>query len=139
MIESIETFENISPKFEDLNDHVGIQKALSSLIYPFIKLIELINKSIEKVKEFDGTTQKGEIQYDNFVEKMKTKIEQLNNISKIIAKKINETRETINFERLDLLILELGEESIQHINRINSMKKNIDKTKEEIKKKIGRS
>ena len=136
MIESIETFENISPKFEDLNDHVRIQKALSSLIYPFIKIIELINKSIEKLKEFDGTTQKGEIQYDNFVEKMKTKIEQLNNISKIIAKKINETRETINFERLDLLILELGEESIQHINSINSMKKNIDKTKEEIKKKL---
>ena len=77
------------------------------------------------------------------VDKMKTICEKLNHKSKIIAEKINETRETINLKRLELPVLELEEVNVQDINSsINSMKEKIDKTnkenekiKEELKKK----
>ena len=66
------------------------------------------------------------------VDKMKTICEKLNHKSKIIAEKINETRETINLKRLELPVLELEEVNVQDINSsINSMKEKIDKTKKE--------
>ena len=143
MVEGIRIFENISPKFEDLNDRETIQKAIMSIINPLTKITELINKSKEKLKEVDGTPQFKEKQNENFVDKMKTICEQLNNKSKIIAEKINETREEINLKRIELPALELEEVNAQDItSNINSMKEKIDKTnkenekiKEELKKK----
>lgn len=135
MDKGISIFENISPKFEDLNDQETIQKAMISLIFPLGEITELINKSKEKLKEIDRTPQNKENQNDNLVDKMKTICEQLNNKSKIIAEKINETREIINLKKIDLPILELKEVNIDDINNnINSMKEKIDKTKYENEK-----
>jgi len=143
MVEGIGIFENISPKFEDLNDRETIQKAIMSLINPLTTITELINKSKEKLKEVDEAPQFKENQNENMVDKMKIICEQLNNKSKIIAEKINETREIVNLKRIDLPALELEEVNVQDISsNINSMKEKIDKTnrenekiKEELKKK----
>ena len=132
MLEGIRIFENISPKFEDLNDHESIQKAIMSLINPLTEITELINKSKEKLKEVDENPQIKEKQNENMVDKMKTICEKLNKKSKIIAERINETRETINLNRLDFPVLKLEEVNVQDINSsINSMKEKIDKTKKE--------
>ena len=45
MLEGIRIFENISPKFEDLNDHEAIQEAIMNIINPLTEITELINKS----------------------------------------------------------------------------------------------
>ena len=143
MLEGIQAFENISPQFEDLNDRETIQKAIMNLINPLTEITELINKSKKKLKEVDETPQFKEKQNENLVDKMKTICEQLNNKSKIIAEKINETREEINLKRIELPALELEEVNAQDItSNINSMKEKIDKTnkenekiKEELKKK----
>ena len=135
MVEGIGIFENISPKFEDLNDRETIQKAIISVINPLSKITELINKSKEKLKEVNETPQIKGKQSGNLIDKMKTLCEQLNNKSKIIAEKINETREIINLKRIDLPILKLEEVNAQEINSsINSMKEKIDKTNEENEK-----
>ena len=135
MVEGIEIFENISPKFEDLNDRETIQKAIISLINPLTKITELINKSKEKLKEVNESPQIKEKQNENFVDKLKTICEQLINKSKIIAEKINETREIINLKRIDLPLLKLEEVNVQEINSsINSMKEKIEKTNEENEK-----
>ena len=135
MLEGIRIFENISPKFEDLNDHESIQKAIMSLINPLTEITELINKSKEKLKEVDENPQIKEKQNENMVDKMKTICEKLNHKSKIIAEKINEARETINLKRLELPVLELEEVNVQDINSsINSMKEKIDKTNKENEK-----
>ena len=135
MLEGIRIFENISPKFEDLNDHETIQKAIMSLINPLTEITELINKSKEKLKEVDENPQIKEKQNENMVDKMKTICEKLNHKSKIIAEKINEARETINLKRLELPVLELEEVNVQDINSsINSMKEKIDKTNKENEK-----
>jgi hypothetical protein len=101
MFEGIRIFENISPKFEDLNDQETIQKAIMTIINPLSKITELINKSKQKLKEVDKTPQTKDNQNENMIDKMKSICEQLNNKSKIIAEKINETRETINLQRID--------------------------------------
>ena len=140
MDEGIGIFENISPKFEDLNDRETIQKAIMSLINPLTTITELINKSkenIEKARKFKKD------QNENMVDKMKTICEQLNIKSKKIAEKINETREIVNLKKIDLPALELEEVNVQDISsNINSMNEKIDKTnrenekiKEELKKK----
>ena len=140
MDEGIGIFENISPKFEDLNDRETIQKAIMSLINPLTTITELINKSkenIEKARKFKKD------QNENMVDKMKTICEQLNIKSKIIAEKINETREIVNLKKIDLPAIELEEVNVQDISsNINSMNEKIDKTnrenekiKEDLKKK----
>jgi myosin protein heavy chain len=135
MFEGIRIFENISPKFEDLNDQETIQKAIMTIINPLSKITELINKSKQKLKEVDKTPQTKDNQNENMIDKMKSICEQLNNKSKIIAEKINETRETINLQRIDLPSLELDEVNVQDINSsINSMKEKIDKTNQENEK-----
>ena len=135
MLEGIRIFENISPKFEDLNDHESIQEAIMNLINPLTEITELINKSKKKLKEVDETPQIKEKQNENMVDKMKTICEKLNHKSKIIAEKINEARETINLKRLELPVLELEEVNVQDINSsINSMKEKIDKTNKENEK-----
>ena len=130
MVEGIKTFENISPKFEDLNDRETIQKAIMQIINPLTEITELINKSKEKLKEVDKTPKLNENQNENFVDKMKTICEQLNNKSKIITEKINETREEINLKRIELPALELEEVNAQDItSNINSMKEHEGKNR----------
>ena len=143
MEEGIRAFEKMGPNFENLNDHETIQKAIMNIINPLKEITELINKSKEKLKEVNENPQIKEKQNENMVDKMKTICEKLNKKSKIIAERINETRETINLNRLDFPVLKLEEVNVQDINSsINSMKEKIDKTnkenekiKEELKKK----
>ena len=128
MEEGIRAFENMSPNFEDLNDSKAIQKAIMNIINPLKEITELINKSKEKLKEVNENPQIKEKQNENMVDKMKTVCEKLNKKSKIIAERINETRETINLNRLEFLVLKLEEVNVQDINSsINSMKEKIDK------------
>lgn len=135
MVEGITNFENITSKFENLNDEKTIQKAMISLINPLTTITELISKTKEKLKEVDGKTPNKENKNENLVEKMTKICEQLNNKSKIIAEKINETREIINLARLDLPNMNLEEVNIKDINNsINSMKEKIDKANEENEK-----
>jgi len=132
MEEGIRAFEKMGPNFENLNDHETIQKAIMNIINPLKEITELINKSKEKLKEVNENPQIKEKQNENMVDKMKTICEKLNKKSKIIAERINETRETINLNRLDFPVLKLEEVNVQDINSsINSMKEKIDKTKKE--------
>ena len=110
IIGGFDTFENIGPELEDLEDKENVRKLTEHLLIPLNKITELIGKSQSQLKTEINVLDKSDL-----TKVMMEICTDLKNKSKNISEKINIIRTKINLENLDIPPLELKEPEVKKL------------------------
>ena len=128
IIRGFNTFENIGPELENLEDKEKVRQLTEHLLFPLNKITELISKSQQIIPEPKLTDK---------VDLTKVMMEICNDLkskSNSISEKINIIRTKINLENLDIPPLELKQPEVKKINEgLDNMITDLEKTKKENK------
>jgi hypothetical protein len=126
--EGFNTFKNIGPELENLEDKEKVRQLTEHLLFPLNKITELISKSQQIIPEPKQTDK---------VDLTKVMMEICNDLkskSNSISEKINIIRTKINLENLDIPPLELKLPEVKKINEgLDNMITDLEKTKKENK------